>query len=86
MARVQITLSIPREMAQWLDSHPSIVASHLLQGEISKLMSVEHGDTLEANGVLTKKIESMLNRLNRAHVFLEKKGLIDEYIKDNAND
>jgi len=60
-------------------------ASKLLQGALINHEKEKNGELLESNSVLTRRLETLSNNLNNAMRFLEKKGVVDEFLEQKTD-
>jgi len=76
-----VSVSIPIEMREFCYSH-ALSPSHILRAAIEEKMKYESGELLDSNASLIAKIGRLSSIIQQYTDFLNKKGYMEEYIKD----
>jgi hypothetical protein len=80
MARKIRSVSLSEEQCNWLDRHENISLSDICQAEIERLIQIEK--SLEPSNINSQRLEDLRNQLYKRVDFIEKKGLMDDYLKE----
>jgi hypothetical protein len=75
------SVSIPKEQEEWLNDNPDISLSKITQAGIAEMME-RYKISAETLKEANRKIESWKKIAEEARIFIEKKGLVDEWLKE----
>jgi hypothetical protein len=78
MAKNIRSISITDEQNKWLDEHPEVSLSKISQFSIENQIKVEE---LSPVREIKERLAKMSEKIKEFYAYLEKKGLLDEYLK-----
>jgi len=83
MSRKIRTISLPEDLDKWLDENEHIILSKIVQEVLRHQIelqnqSVQYGE----NKGLRERLNAVMSQLQKRVEFIEKKGLMDEYLKE----
>lgn len=79
------SISISEDLAHFLDENPYLSLSTICQDAIRQQIRYSQQDaTTSENRSLKQRLEQMREQLMKRVEFIEKKGLMDEFLKENG--
>jgi|WetSurMetagenome_2_1015567.scaffolds.fasta_scaffold430687_1 hypothetical protein len=84
MAAINHMITIPKEQEEFLNDNPDISLSKITQNSISECMEMRKISAATLKEA-QRKVETWMVIADKLRVFIEKKGLFDEYLKEDVS-